>query len=55
MYIYKKKVLYSDTDANSNMSIEGIMDAIQDCININSEAIGKGIAYMHSTKRRGLP
>ncbi len=51
MYIYKKKVLYSDTDANSNMSIEGIMDAIQDCININSEAIGKGIAYMHSTKK----
>lgn len=51
MYIYKKKVLYSDTDANSNMSIEGIMDAIQDCININSESIGKGIAYMHSTKK----
>lgn len=51
MYIYKKKILYSDIDANSNMSIEGIMDAIQDCININSEAIGKGIAYMHSTKK----
>lgn len=51
MYIYEKKVLYSDIDANSNMSIEGIMDAIQDCININSEAIGKGIAYMHSTKK----
>ncbi len=51
MYIYNKKVLYSDTDANSKMSIEGIMNAIQDCININSESIGKGINYMHMTKK----
>ncbi len=51
MYRYEKKILYSDIDENSKMSIEGIMNSMQDCININSESIGKGVDYMHKTKR----
>ncbi|MDE6023884.1 MAG: acyl-[acyl-carrier-protein] thioesterase [Lachnospiraceae bacterium] len=51
MYIYNKKILYSDIDEKSNMSVEGIMNAMQDCININSESIGKGVDYMKKTKR----
>jgi acyl-ACP thioesterase len=33
------------------MSLESILDAMQDCVNINSESIGKGIEYMHNTGR----
>jgi acyl-ACP thioesterase len=51
MYTYEKKILFSDIDSNSNMSLESILDAMQDCVNINSESIGKGIEYMHSTGR----
>jgi acyl-ACP thioesterase len=51
MYTYEKKILFSDIDSNSNMSLESILDAMQDCVNINSESIGKGIEYMHKTGR----
>ena len=51
MYKYEKKVLFSDVDAYSNMTLEGILDSMQDCVNINSESIGRGIEYMHKTKR----
>jgi acyl-ACP thioesterase len=51
MYTYEKKILFSDIDSNSNMSLESILDAMQDCVNINSESIGKGIEYMHRTGR----
>lgn len=51
MYKYEKKVLFSDVDAKSNMTLEGILDSMQDCVNINSESIGRGIDYMHKTKR----
>lgn len=51
MYIYNKKILFSDIDSESNMSLDGILNAMQDCVNINSESIGKGIDYMHQTGR----
>lgn len=51
MYTYNKKILFSDIDANSRMTLAGIMNAMQDCVNINSESIGKGIDYLLKTKR----
>lgn len=46
MYTYDKKILFSDIDANSKMSFYSLMNSIQDCINVNSESIGRGIDYM---------
>ncbi len=51
MYRYEKKILFSDIDMSSRMSVSGIMNALQDCVNINSESIGRGIAYMQEKKR----
>lgn len=51
MYTYKKKVLFSDIDYTSRMSVAALLNAMQDCININSESIGRGIDYMLSKKR----
>ncbi len=51
MYTYNKKILFSDIDQGAKMSLAGIMNAMQDCVNINSESIGKGIDYLLKTKR----
>lgn len=51
MYTYHKKVLFSDVDATGRMSFGSLMDAMQDCVNINSESIGRGISYMLEKKR----
>lgn len=51
MYTFDKKVLFSDIDHTSKMSISGILNAMQDCVNVNSESIGRGIEYMMQNKR----
>lgn len=51
MYTYNKKILFSDIDCNSKMTVDGILNAMQDCVNINSESIGRGIDYMMEKKR----
>ncbi len=51
MYTYNKKILFSDIDQGAKMSLAGIMNAMQDCVNINSESIGKGIDYLLETRR----
>ncbi len=51
MYTYNKKVLFSDVDATEHMSLGSLMNAMQDCVNINSESIGRGISYMLEKKR----
>ena len=51
MYTYNKKVLFSDVDATRRMSFGSLMDAMQDCVNINSESVGRGIDYMLTHKR----
>lgn len=51
MYTYNKKILFSDIDSNSRMTVEGILNAMQDCVNINSESIGRGIDYMMEQRR----
>lgn len=51
MYTYNKKILFSDIDSNSRMTVEGILNAMQDCVNINSESVGRGIRYMMEKRR----
>lgn len=51
MYTYNKKILFSDIDCKSKMTVDGILNAMQDCVNINSESIGRGIDYMMEKKR----
>lgn len=51
MYTYSKKILFSDIDQGARMSLAGIMNALQDCVNINSESVGKGIDYLLKTRR----
>lgn len=51
MYTYEKKVLFSDIDAGATMSLYGILNALQDCVNVNSESIGRGIDYMMEKRR----
>lgn len=51
MYTYEKKVLFSDINAASKMSVWSILNSMQDCVNINSESIGRGIDYMLEKKR----
>lgn len=51
MYTYDKKVLFSDIDAGATMSLYGILNAMQDCVNVNSESIGRGIDYMMEKRR----
>lgn len=51
MYTYNKKILFSDIDCSRKMTVEGIMNAMQDCVNINCESVGRGIDYMMSTGR----
>lgn len=51
MYTYEKKILFSDIDAGATMSVHSILDAMQDCVNVNSESIGRGIDYMLEKKR----
>lgn len=51
MYTYDKKILFSDIDAGATMSLYGILNAMQDCVNVNSESIGRGIDYMMEKRR----
>lgn len=51
MYTYNKKILFSDINAGAHMSVYSILNAMQDCVNINSESIGKGIEYMLEKRR----
>lgn len=51
MNTYEKKVLFSDLDANERMTMGSLIDALQDCVNINSESIGKGIEFMMERRR----
>lgn len=51
MYTYNKKILFSDIDSSAKLSVGKLLDAMQDCVNINSESIGKGIEYMMEKRR----
>lgn len=51
MYELEKKVYFSDVGPDSKLSINGMISAIQDCINYHIESLGKGVSYLKSINR----
>lgn len=45
MYTFDSRVRYSETDANAHLTIESIIDYMQDCTNFQSEDLGVGLEY----------
>jgi medium-chain acyl-[acyl-carrier-protein] hydrolase len=46
MYIFDSRVRYNETDTNEVLSVEGIIDYMQDCATFHSDNEGKGIDYL---------
>lgn len=47
----QKQVQFSDVDDKLHMKLDNMLNAMQDCINAQSESIGRGIDYMLKKKR----
>lgn len=45
MYTFDSRVRYSETDANACLTLESIIDYMQDCTNFQSEDLGVGLEY----------
>lgn len=45
MYTFNSRVRYSETDASAHLTIESIIDYMQDCTNFQSEDLGVGLEY----------
>lgn len=45
MYSFDSRVRYSETDANAHLTIESIINYMQDCTNFQSEDLGVGLEY----------
>lgn len=45
MYTFDSRVRYSETDASAHLTIESIIDYMQDCTNFQSEDLGVGLEY----------
>lgn len=45
MYTFDTRIRYSETDENGNLSLESIIDYMQDCTNFQSEDLGAGLEY----------
>lgn len=45
MYTFDSRVRYSETDANAHLTIESIINYMQDCTNFQSEDLGVGLEY----------
>lgn len=45
MYTFDSRVRYSETDANARLSLESMIDYMQDCTNFQSEDLGVGLEY----------
>lgn len=43
MYTFDSRVRYSETDENGNLSLESLIDYMQDCTNFQSEDLGVGL------------
>ena len=50
MYGFDSRVRYSETDEEGILSIEGMMNYLQDCSTFQSEDIGVGLSYMRGKK-----
>lgn len=45
MYSFDSRVRYSETDASAHLTIESIINYMQDCTNFQSEDLGVGLEY----------
>lgn len=45
MYTFDSRIRYSETDANARLTLESIIDYMQDCTNFQSEDLGVGLEY----------
>lgn len=50
MYTFDSRIRYSETDANANLTIESMIDYMQDCTNFQSEDLGVGLEYHRERK-----
>jgi len=51
MYTFESRVRYSESDEYGRLSLEGIMNYLQDCSTFQSEDLGMGISYLKAKKR----
>ena len=47
MYTFDSRVRYSETDKDGRLSLNGIINYMQDCTNFQSEDIGVGIDFLN--------
>ncbi len=45
MYTFDSRVRYSETDAKAHLTLESMIDYMQDCTNFQSEDLGVGLEY----------
>lgn len=51
MYSYQDKVRYSEVDRFGKLSVQGIVNHMQNCSTMHSESLGIGVEYLHNRKR----
>jgi acyl-ACP thioesterase len=47
MYSFESRVRYSECDYKADLSIEGLINYLQDCSTFQSEELGVGYSFMH--------
>lgn len=51
MYTFDSRVRYSETDAKSKLTIDSMLNYLQDCTNFHSEDLGVGLEYLLNNKK----
>ncbi len=46
MYTFDSRIRYSETDENGRLTLDGILNYMQDCTNFQSEDLGVGMKYL---------
>lgn len=50
MYTFKSRIRYSETDETGCLSLDAIINYLQDCTNFESEDLGVGIDFLNKNK-----
>lgn len=50
MYTFNSRIRYSETDETGCLSLDAIINYMQDCSNFESEDLGVGIDYLYNKK-----
>lgn len=45
MYTFNSRVRYSEVDSNARLTLDGIINYMQDCTNFQSEDLGVGLEF----------